>query len=96
MAFIFKVAAGIIRDQSQRRMAMFVVVATALVLLFLGSAFLHPFLFARPFLFILYWMSCIWMTLLAFLLAAFDLLMLRKARRAERRRLQEKYLRREE
>jgi protein-S-isoprenylcysteine O-methyltransferase Ste14 len=80
---------GVIRDQNTRRKTMFVVVVVALVLLFSGSTFLRSTLNPRehPVWFIFYWLVCAWLTLLAVLLALFDLLAVRAQARAVRKAL---------
>jgi hypothetical protein len=76
-------ARGLIRDQKLRRNTMFVLLLVALVLLFLGATFLRPILDARqnPVRFIFFWAVCIWLTFTAFLLAIFDILLVRAQRR---------------
>ena len=91
MRFIWQMTRGLVRDQSHRRTLMFVVLLGALLLLFLGSTFMAPVLMTRPVLFVVYWLLCVWLTFLAFLLAAYDLLLVRKAERAERARLRKKH-----
>ena len=66
---------------------MFAVMLGALVMLFLGATFLDAWLREHPVFFILYWLTCAWITLTALLLAFYDLLMVRAAARRERRRL---------
>ena len=88
--FVIHATRGVIRDQSVRRKAMFVLLLTALLLLFLGSTFLASFLNPREHLgwALFFWITCVWLTLTALLLAIFDLLMVRMAARAEERLLQ--------
>lgn len=86
-SFVVHVTRGLIRDQNARRKTMFLVVLTALVLLFCGSTFLEPAINPRehPVWFILFWLICAWLALTAMLLAIFDMLMVRTAaRKAER------------
>jgi hypothetical protein len=85
---IVQISRGLIREQRARRTVMFYSVLTALVLLFCGAIFLDGWLRARPLLFVLYWAACAWITLLAVLLACFDLLVVRARLRSERRRLE--------
>lgn len=82
-------ARGLVRDQRTRRKTMFVVVLGALLLVFAGSTFLQAPLDPHEHLlwFILYWLACAWLTLLAILLALFDLLMVRADGRARRKQL---------
>lgn len=90
--FIIQVSKGLIRNQRARRILMFYGVLAALVLLFAGATFLDPSLRARPLLFIAYWAVCAWITLLAVLLALFDMLIVRGNVRRERSRLEQEYL----
>ncbi len=91
-SFSLHAARGLVRDQYSRRMAMFVIVLGALVMLFLGSTFLAPVLdpHLRPGWYIFYWGVCAWITVTAVLLAIFDLLLVRTQRRSERRTLAER------
>ena len=88
--FVIHATRGVIRDQSVRRKAMFALLLSALLLLVLGSTFLAPFLNPREHLgwALFFWITCVWLTLTALLLAIFDLLMVRMAARAEERLLQ--------
>jgi len=83
---------GVIRDQSTRRWVMFITLLVAMLMLFFGTTFLQPLLSPRehPAWFLLFWVACAWLTLTAFLLALFDLLMVRAQNRAARRILREK------
>jgi hypothetical protein len=85
-SFAAHAARGVIRDQKIRRNTMFVLLLVALILLFSGSTFLQTMLNPRehPVGFILFWFVCIWLTCTAFLLAIFDILLVR----AQRRKLQ--------
>ena len=73
---------------------MFYTVLIALVLLFAGATFLDRWLREHLLLFAAFWLFCAWLTLLAVLLAIFDMLVLRAAAKHERRRLEREYLRR--
>lgn len=66
---------------------MSILVVAALVMLFLGSTFLAPWLAAHLVGFFIFWFICIWLTLLMFLLAAYDLIAVRKAALEEKRQL---------
>jgi hypothetical protein len=82
-AFAVHAARGVIRDQKMRRNTMFILLLLALILLFSGSTFLQTMLNPRehPFGFILFWFACVWLTFTAFLLAIFDILLVRAQRR---------------
>ncbi|MEY2492853.1 MAG: hypothetical protein QOH24_1804 [Verrucomicrobiota bacterium] len=92
VSFALHATRGVIRDRSTRRWTMFAVLIVAMVLLFGGTTFLQPFLSPRehPAWFILFWLACAWLTLLALLLAVFDLLMARIQARSCRRVLRQK------
>lgn len=87
---------AMIRDQTLRRQTMFYVVLVALVMLFAGSTFLAIDPREHPLVFLIFWAACGWLTILAVLLAIFDLLMIRAAARAARRELEKTYLETEE
>jgi len=78
---------GLIRDQGARRKMMLASVAVAVLLAIIGSTLLKDALNPRehPVWFILFWLACAWMTVLALLLALFDLLIVRAQARAAQR-----------
>lgn len=87
ISFAMHSARGLIRDQKMRRNSMFALLLVALLLLFLGSTFFRSILNPRehPVWFLVFWFVCIWLTFTSFLLAIFDLLIVRmQARKAER------------
>ena len=88
--FIIQISKGLIRDQRARRTLMFYTVLIALVLLFAGSTFLSPLLnpHEHPIIVLAYWAGCAWITLLAVLLALYDMVKVRIDVRRERRRLE--------
>lgn len=92
VSFAIHSARGLIRDQAMRRRVMFLTLLVAMLMLFCGTTFLQPLLLPRehPGWFLLFWVACAWLTLTAFLLALFDLLMVRAQNRAARRVLREK------
>jgi hypothetical protein len=86
-SFALHSARGLIRDQRMRRHTMFVLLIVALALLFCGSTFLRSVFnpHEHPGWFMLFWFVCIWLTFTAFLLAIFDMLIVRaQARKAEK------------
>jgi protein-S-isoprenylcysteine O-methyltransferase Ste14 len=86
-SFVIHATRGIIRDHNTRRKAMFILLVVALVLLLSGSTFLQELLnhHEHPICFIVFWLTCGWLTLTAMLLAIFDMLIVRlEARRAQR------------
>src|SRR4051812_30813939 len=88
-SFVIHATRGVIRDQNTRRTAMLVVLLCAFVFLLGGLTFLRPLLDPRehPWRVILFWTACIWLTFTAFLLAVFDMFMLRLQARRDRRAL---------
>lgn len=96
--FVIQVSKGLIRDQRTRRTLMFYTVLGALVMIFAGSTFLQALLDPKehPILVLVYWAACAWITLLAVLLALYDLVKVRAAARSERRRLERELGAREE
>ena len=93
VSFITHATRGVIRDQTIRRKAMFMLLVIALVLLFAGSTFLAPLIDPREHLFraLFFWFVCAWLTLTAMLLALFDMLMVRAKARQEQRALREEF-----
>lgn len=87
--FIIQVSKGLIRDQKARRHMMFYGVLIALVLLFAGSTVLWNLLRSHPLIFLAYWAACAWITLLAVLLALYDILRVRAETRRSLRELEE-------
>ena len=69
--------------------------STKLVLIFAGSTFLWSLLREHPLVFLVYWAGCAWITLLAVLLAFYDMVKVRADVRRERRRLERELLERE-
>lgn len=87
LPFVTAVARGLIRDQRTRRALMFYTVLGALGLLFIGAVVADGWLGERPFWFLVYWAACAWLTVLALLLALFDMLIIRAEGRRRRREL---------
>jgi len=85
-SFIVHATRGVIRDQRTRRKAMAFLLGVAVLLLISGFTFLAPVLnpHEHPWLVILFWVVCVWLTFTATLVAIFDLLAVRlEARRVE-------------
>ena len=82
---------GLIRDQKTRRVVMGAALVGALLLIVAGSTFLREALDPkeRTLVFVLFWIACAWLTILAILLALFDLLIVRAQSRAARKNLRE-------
>lgn len=87
VSFVMHATRGLLRDQAARRKTMFTVIAMALLLMVAGSTILAPLIEPREHAvrFILFWLSCAWMTILALLLALLDLLTVRAEARAARK-----------
>jgi len=83
-------ARGLVRERPARRKIMFAAVLAALVLMICGSTLLAPILdpHQHPIWFLLYWLACGWVTVLALLLALFDLLLVSRDGRTLRQNLQ--------
>jgi hypothetical protein len=88
---IIAVTQGIIRDSAARRKWMTGSVVGAAAMLFIGVTALGSWLVDRPFVFFVYWFACCWLTMLAILIALYDILILRRdsmrARRDMARRI---------
>jgi uncharacterized membrane protein len=87
VSFVVHATRGVIRDQRTRRKAMVVLLALAVLMLLVGFTVFQSALNPRdhPWLVILFWIVCVWLTFTALLLALFDLLIIRlEARRAQR------------
>jgi hypothetical protein len=84
---LIQVTRGIIRDSSTRRMAMFVLVIVAMLMVFAGAVFLNSWLLETPVLFISYWIVCGWLTFTAVLLSIYDLIAVRVQLHRQRRNL---------
>lgn len=87
VSFVVHATRGVIRDQRTRRKAMVVLLALAVLMLLAGFTVFQSALNPRdhPWLVILFWIVCVWLTFTALLLALFDLLIIRlEARRAQR------------
>lgn len=90
--FVVPLTKALLRDQQARRQIMFYALIAAMLMLFFGATLLQGWLREHIFILLVYWFACAWLTLLAALLAIFDLLMIRIAARAARRNLEAEYL----
>jgi hypothetical protein len=90
--FAIHATRGLLRDRKSRRRTMAVSLVVAGLLLVMGLTVLRPWLdpHEHPWRFILFWIACAWETLLAILLALFDMLLARAQERATRKGLREK------
>ena len=94
LGWILVYTRGLVFDQHLRRLTMFYVVIAAMVMVFVGDVFLGEWLDFRQHLarFTVYWLAVGWLTILAALLAVYDLLLLRVQHRLLRRELRERML----
>ena len=96
VSFAVHATRGVLRDQNARRKTIFAATLLAVVMLFCGATFLPPMLdpHAHAVWFVFYWFACAWVTMLAALLALFDLLLVRAQGRSARRQLREEFTKR--
>jgi len=73
-----QITRGILLAAVLRRRVMLGAIFVAAAMVFIGSVFLGEFLAHRPWIFLFYWLVCVWFTLLSVLLALFDMLINRK------------------
>jgi len=83
-------ARAILRDTAMRRRWLGGLTATLVVIFFLGAVPLADWLDTRPFLFLLFWLACLWLLLGVVLLALYDLLSVIAAGRKQKRELLKK------
>ncbi len=86
---------GIITSQHARHVAMFWAILTSMLMAFVGYEFLWGWLEPHQhfYRFALYWIICGWLTILAALLAIYEILVNRLQLRLQQRVLREKMLR---
>ena len=94
--FVIQICRGLIRNHYMRRTLMFYDVLVLLVLIFAGVTFLWAWLRDHPWFFIGYWGLCFWLTLLAILLALYDIAMVRLEAKRTRRQMREEALKKSE
>ena len=89
--FTIHATRGLLRDPKMRRILMAISIAVALILLVIGLTGLRSWLdpHEHPWRFVLFWAACAWQTVLAVLLALFDLLLTRAQDRAAKKALRE-------
>jgi len=89
--FTIHAARGLLRDPKMRRIMMAISIAFAAILLIIGLTGLRSWLdpHEHPWRFGLFWFACAWQTVLAVLLALFDLLLTRAQERGARKALRE-------
>jgi hypothetical protein len=89
--FTIHATRGVLRDPKLRRVMMAISVALAVIMLVTGLTVFRPWLHPHehPWRFALFWFACAWQTVLAILLALFDLLLVRSEARAARKAFRE-------
>jgi predicted Na+-dependent transporter len=89
--FAIHATRGLLRDRKLRHVMMAITVALALIMLVTGLTVFRSSLdpHEHPWRCILFWFACAWQTVLAILLALFDLLMVRADARAARKGMSE-------
>ena len=93
--FTIHATRGLLREQKSRRVLMVISVVVALILLVTGLTIFRSWLdpHEHPWRFIIFWLACAWETVLAILLALFDVLLMRAQERAARKALREQIAR---
>ncbi len=92
LRWVLSYTRGLIVDQHLRRLTMFYVVIAAMLMAFAGDMFFTGWLRERLVRFVVYWLVCGWLTILAALLAVYDLILLSVQRRFVERQLRERML----
>ena len=89
--FTIHATRGLLRDPKMRRIMMMISIVLAAILLVIGLTGLRSWLnpHEHPWRFVLFWLVCAWQTMLAILLALFDVLLTRSQDRAARKALRE-------
>ena len=91
VSWVRRFARFLMMRQAARRSAMFYLLLVALGFVFVGSFLIPDWLRARPMFLFVFWLTCACLTLIAMVLAFFDLLLVRVAGRVAHRTLREKY-----
>ncbi len=98
LGWILLYTRGLIVDQHLRRLTMFYLALTALLMVFFGALFLDGWVQASKqdlhvaIWFAFYWLAVAWVTMSAAMLAIYDLLFVRLQHRAVRRQLRQRIL----
>ena len=90
--FIIQASKGLIRDHRMRRTLIFYDMVVVLVMSFLGATFFWNWLREHPLFFLGYWAVCAWLTVLAAMLAIYDLARIRIEAWEVKRQLKKKFL----
>jgi hypothetical protein len=91
LRLIIQICKGLIRSHRVRRTIMFWDVILVLLLSFAGATFFWNWLRANPVWFLGYWAACGWFTILAAVLAVYDMIRVRLEGRRAEERLHDKY-----
>lgn|SRR5471032_2742662 len=89
--WIRRLARFLVIHQAARRSTMFYLLVTALGFVLVGGILVPSWLRARPMVFIFFWLTCASLTLIALVLACFDLILVRVASRVAQRALRAQY-----
>ena len=89
--WIRRLARFLVMHQAGRRSTMFYLLATALAFVLVGGILFPDWLRARPMYFLWFWLICACLTLIALVLACFDLILVRVASRVAQRALRAQY-----
>ena len=89
--WIRRFARFLVMHQAARRSTMFYLLSTALGFVLVGGILFPSWLRARPMTFIFFWLTCASLTLIALVLALFDLILVRVASRVAQRALRAQY-----
>lgn len=87
IGFIVALCKGIAGDKQLRRTVLSWLLLAALLMTVAGAAVFSSWLQESPLRFVLYWGICAWFTVTTMLLAAYDLLSIRRDAANERRRI---------
>jgi uncharacterized membrane protein len=83
--FCIAVSIGILRDQWQRRRVIFILLLAALSMFAAGTFLLGNYFATHPLAFAIFWLVCVFVLICVILLAVYDLLIVMRKGRAERR-----------
>ena len=89
---VLRYTRGLILNQHLRRLTMFYVIIAAMIMAFAGEIFLGGWLHHNPWRFLGYYVACAGLTVVAALLAIYDILMIRLQHRFIRKRLRSEIL----
>jgi MFS-type transporter involved in bile tolerance (Atg22 family) len=85
LRFVIAVSIGISRDQWQRRRVIFILLLAAMSMFAAGTFLLGNWFATHPLAFAIFWLACAWILVCVILLAIYDLLLVMRRGREERR-----------